>query len=108
MWERLRLLPAFDDLNPVGGLAFGRAGWVGVDGSLTGVIFSFSLLAGALAWVVRKKNRTRECWCVASEIFSSLRVVVTMSNPLNSIHLSSLDRAHPCTFVPSPTSACND
>lgn len=31
----------FDDLNPFRGLAFGRMDWVGVDGRLTGVFFTF-------------------------------------------------------------------
>lgn len=43
-----------DDLDPVGGLAFGRAGWVGVDGRLTGYLFS---LRTWLCWVVKKIKR---------------------------------------------------
>lgn len=35
-----RELFSLDDLDPVGGLAFGRAGRVDVDGRLTGFFFS--------------------------------------------------------------------
>jgi len=39
---------SLDDLDPLCGLAFGRAVGMGVDGRLTGVfLFSFSLLSGA-------------------------------------------------------------
>lgn len=39
---------SFDDLYPASGLAFGRAGGVGADGRLTGVLFLFFITVRGL------------------------------------------------------------
>ena len=43
------LATALDDLNPVCGLALGRAGWAGIDGRLTGVYFLFIVAEACLS-----------------------------------------------------------